>query len=768
MNKVCRPVELLLAPRIDSYVLVFAVFLASIGLGAAGQVAQADELKITVGKPTKLCALENDNRANLSVSRTGVVAAFYTRYDKGSNNGATLYYRTSRDGGTTWSKEGLSPSKGSACGTALREGGVIRVNSANWSFKKDWPLLNLMVRYNDDFSDWTIEAATVNVPEIAHSAEADRWASGLFDKGKMIQLADGHVLSPMYGPFVGDGFDRTMLVESSDLGRTWNYYSTVATATEDLNPELPGEFAGFCEPSIAMLGNGQMLCVMRTQHSHLPPDYKPMYVAWSDDLGKTWTKPVPTEPHLMNIWPTLQVLDNGVVACVYGRPGFHVAFSTDNGHTWGNRISLSQRAVDLHTGQEDMIKVGPNKLLAIGSVEGGTKVFPITVERVKDPRSGPFDLVGRVLDDRGKPIAGATVEYGPNRYTTDYRPILAENGRPTVKTDGEGRFVFQGLKRGETMLTVEAEGYMPTLRHVKAEPGMKPVDFRLKAGHTVRGRVIDEKGKPVAGVCVIIGDLKKWDQYVDNADWHVHTDLSGRFALAFEGGPRESAKVRLLKYNFVQLNRTFSLAQIQRQPIVMHHLNLPGDGREVPCTAVESPPAIDAGFDDEVWRQCPPASDLKIRLKSVEKDVPIKARFAYDKNRLRGGRLYAIVKIGPAEGIHLTDEDMIELSIRKNISDGHDRPALYQFAYNVEGRIPGRFAWNTSYTKNHSRREADGGWTVSTSLTWLVLQVMEPVPGTTFDLGLTHVQALDDNDRMGGGQAITLPTVFRYGRLVLK
>ena len=107
--------------------------------------------------------------------------------------------------------------------------------------------------------------------------------------------------------------------------------------------------------------------MLRTQYSHLPGEYRPMAVCWSKDLGKTWTKPTLTKPHLMNISPTVQVLDNGVVACQYGRPGFHVAFSLDNGHTWQDRISFSDLPEPVITGQFDMIKVGPNKLVAIGT-----------------------------------------------------------------------------------------------------------------------------------------------------------------------------------------------------------------------------------------------------------------------------------------------------------------------------------------------------------------------------------------------------------------
>ena len=119
----------------------------------------------------------------------------------------------------------------------------------------------------------------------------------------------------MYGGFEGDHRHkhRAFLVQSIDQGRNWTYYATIDYTPEDPNPELPGDYVGACEPSVALLPNGQL----RKQYCHYPGEYKPLYVCWSNDLGRTWTKPRPTKPHLMTISPTLAALDNGVVAPVW-------------------------------------------------------------------------------------------------------------------------------------------------------------------------------------------------------------------------------------------------------------------------------------------------------------------------------------------------------------------------------------------------------------------------------------------------------------------
>ena len=383
------------------------------------------------------------------------------------------------------------------------------------------------------------------------------------------------------------------LVRSTDQGRTWRYYATSDYSPKDPNPELPGHYVGACEPSFVLLPNGQMLAMLRKQYADLPGEYKPMYVSWSNDVGRTWTKPVPTTPHLMNISPTLQVLDNGVVACQYGRPGFHVAFSLDNGHSWQDRISFSHLPDPPITGQFDMVKVGPNKLVAVGSDAAGTKVWPIAVQRVKVSQTHAL-LEGRVLDEEGKPIAGAIVERGPNRYTADdwvvkpgpeswrhvaqpyfdklmvahvipvlaYRSIQEPNDYPTVRSDAQGQFRFQSVKLGEYVLTVEAKGYAPQHRHIKVgpKPESRSQEFRLKVGRKVCNRVIDNTGRPVPGACVGLGL------------WHCHTDSRGFFHWSVEAPLPEQVEISVYKRysgQYEKLKATVPFSELERQPIIL-------------------------------------------------------------------------------------------------------------------------------------------------------------------------------------------------------
>ena len=732
--------------------------------GCAVEPAAAEEteiLKITVGKPTTLSSVENGNSANLSVSRTGVVAAFYPRRDPRGH-----FYRTSADGGLTWSKERPAPFGGGADGTPLREGGVIRAVDASYKISPNWPWTTRMFRFNDDFSKHAVEMATIHFPEAAllHREIGTGPPQGPgFSKGKMVQLPNGDVVAPLGGRLKGDLKGRAIVLRSSDQGRTWYYQGSIPPDVEDPNPEFPGEYIGYCEVSIALLANGQMLAMLRTQYSHEPPDYKPMYVSWSDDQGKTWSKPVPTEPHLMNINPTLAVLDNGVVACVYGRPGFHVAFSTDNGRTWSERISFTDLPAGQHTGQEDMVKMGPNKLMAIGSVPGGTKAFPITVELVTDPSPGPFELAGQVLDQSGNPVADAGVELGPNRYSTEYQPIRPEQGHPTAKTDAQGRFRFEAVKRGGTVLTVEVDGYVPSWQHVWAKPGMQALEFKLKAGQIIEGNVVDEAGTPVVGVClqgseipvIIRGNL------VIDENWHVHTDLSGTFRWLVEGEPPTEADVRVIKFGYTQLKQKMSPLEMQ-QPIVIYKLPFPKEGPKISGVRVYKPPPIEAGLDDEVWSRSPVASKFWVSSKSGPREVPVEAKFAYDESYL-----YVVARVGPSEQFEPAGEETLEFVIDPGKDWYHLGP--FQFSYSPKGRIPGAFGWNCPWPRTHTARNADGSWTVSTAIYWQVVDMSRPKAGTVIGLGLAHVQPLKGEQAAGGSSAKTgPPATFRYGRLVLE
>ena len=290
-------------------------------------------------------------------------------------------------------------------------------------------------------------------------------------------------------------------------------------------------------------------------------------------------------PHLMNISPTLATLENGVVVCQYGRPGFHVAFSLDEGHTWQDRISFSHLPEPIITGQFDMIRVGPNEVVVIGSDDEGVKTWPIQVAR---RRVSPthVELSGRVVDANGSAIVGALVERGPNRYTADdwledeeakldlwksaprlignpllaYRSIEETEPHPIVRTDADGRVRCANVPLREYVLTVEAEGFAPQVRHVSVKPESGARDFTLKKGRRVRGRIVDENRAPVPGACVVLNR------------WHCHTDARGVYHWSVKAPLPDQVAVRVYRRyarRFGTLRATVPLGELESQPLTL-------------------------------------------------------------------------------------------------------------------------------------------------------------------------------------------------------
>ena len=88
-------------------VIVSCVALVCLAMGMAAESAKAEEteiLNITIGEPTLLNPFLYQNTASVSVSRTGVVAAFYPTPAK-----RPRFYRTSTDGGETLGPQMDSP-----------------------------------------------------------------------------------------------------------------------------------------------------------------------------------------------------------------------------------------------------------------------------------------------------------------------------------------------------------------------------------------------------------------------------------------------------------------------------------------------------------------------------------------------------------------------------------------------------------------------------------------------------------------------------------
>ncbi|HSC25855.1 MAG TPA: carboxypeptidase regulatory-like domain-containing protein [Vicinamibacterales bacterium] len=112
---------------------------------------------------------------------------------------------------------------------------------------------------------------------------------------------------------------------------------------------------------------------------------------------------------------------------------------------------------------------------------------------------------GRVLDDRGVPLAGASV-------------VLAGGAPPGVHpamTTEDGSFTVAGLAPATYTLTIAKAGY-PTIEYGQPRPGSRgtllelksgqalTLELRLPRGAAISGQIVDEYGNGAAGQRVIV------------------------------------------------------------------------------------------------------------------------------------------------------------------------------------------------------------------------------------------------------------------------
>jgi protocatechuate 3,4-dioxygenase beta subunit len=161
----------------------------------------------------------------------------------------------------------------------------------------------------------------------------------------------------------------------------------------------------------------------------------------------------------------------------------------------------------------------------------GMEPVTITLER-------GVTVTGRVLDPDGKPVAGATVAPA----LTGTGNSLTGDTRFSVETDKDGRFSVLLPASGARDYNLVAHdgkfqqwrtwanGVLPPFR---TKPGqvIENVELQLTRPATVRGRVTDVNGKPVAGREVRASAADRWEnRYYDPT---VTTVADGSYELKF-------------------------------------------------------------------------------------------------------------------------------------------------------------------------------------------------------------------------------------------
>jgi uncharacterized GH25 family protein len=103
----------------------------------------------------------------------------------------------------------------------------------------------------------------------------------------------------------------------------------------------------------------------------------------------------------------------------------------------------------------------------------------------KIPLERGLTVVGKVMDEAGKPIGGALVR---TKFVNDIRE---------AKTGPDGTYNLVGCELQPVRIVASAKGRATDMKELNIRAAMAPVDFKLKPAGTVRVRVLDVRGNPV-------------------------------------------------------------------------------------------------------------------------------------------------------------------------------------------------------------------------------------------------------------------------------
>ena len=142
-------------------------------------------------------------------------------------------------------------------------------------------------------------------------------------------------------------------------------------------------------------------------------------------------------------------------------------------------------------------------------------------------------LAGVVRDPTGRALEGVQIGLA---VSTSARVLPAFSSR-RMETDAEGRFRFAGLRGAEYRLTTASPQHLPNEKVVDLDTGghREDIVLTLAYGEFIRGRVVDDLGRAVAGASVGAYRKRQVDESLTvrglSHGESVETDAAGEFLL---------------------------------------------------------------------------------------------------------------------------------------------------------------------------------------------------------------------------------------------
>lgn len=173
---------------------------------------------------------------------------------------------------------------------------------------------------------------------------------------------------------------------------------------------------------------------------------------------------------------------------------------------------------------------------------------------------------GKLTDPDGNPVKDAVVIWGDRPYR--------QTGRQEVHSDKDGVYRFEPLPSGPMRITVVAQGWMPRMREIEIKPDLKPVDFRLNRGKTLRVKFVDAAGAPVPEVGVAIHKWRGVESLYNNKhsnvmDVHIPRQADKNGIFEWTWAPDDAVEYIFYKQGFAGAEAAVT-ADDQEQVQVLH------------------------------------------------------------------------------------------------------------------------------------------------------------------------------------------------------
>lgn len=305
--------------------------------------------------------------------------------------------------------------------------------------------------------------------------------------------------------------------------------------------------------------------------------YVPLFRGWEENWLKVGNR-LPKE-HIFTMQKGTTI--GGVVKDEEGKPigGVRVEVKYDGGDLWHSLADGEEVPVTDAEGRWTLDNVPKDETIPLslrfkhpdyvsdahlGSLQNdqGISLEALRAQKATLVMKRGTPITGTVTDPEGKPIANALVAQGADRYGSDY---------PTTRTDEKGQYRFASIASSSysanTVLTVIAPGFAPTLRALDVQPEMKPVDFQLEKGNTLRVRVVDQENQPVEGAFM---STDTWRQHRTLCDLEITklTDAEGRWT--WNWAPEDAIQMRIFKEGYMSVNHIPLAAQDEEHVVTLY------------------------------------------------------------------------------------------------------------------------------------------------------------------------------------------------------